>query len=387
MFSSKLPKALIDQHPILSLKNLCTSSSDPCLYLCDDNISRIFFHVDDLILVGPGNNFEKEFEKRFSNSSCHSPNTILGMKFEREKDEIKLSLPNHIQHGLEELGLEDCKTSITPLTPNLKLRDATDIDHSRFRKLNINYRSAIGLLNHIAQLTRPDISFAVSSLARFSVKPGMTHWHEVKKVWQYLKRTADIKLTLHIKDPNQLLQIFSDASWGDDPQDRASQSGYLCFLFGSLISWNSCKQRLITYSSTEAELNPLVKSFHEGIWLKALLAEMWNIQITSANHLIDDPDLLERLMMTDEDFKRKYSNEHLIDNKGLDDKVKRFGLNPKTRHIDLKTKGLRQEVKHQNMRITLIGTQDMVADSLTKAAGKNSIFNLVQCIDPEFNQS
>ncbi|KNZ50128.1 hypothetical protein VP01_4584g2 [Puccinia sorghi] len=353
------------------------SSSDPCLYLCDKNISGVFFHVDNLILMGPGNNFKKEFE-RFSNSSCHAPNTILGMKFDQEKDKIKLSLPNHIQHGLEELGLEDCKTSTTPLTPNLKLRDATDIDHSRFKKLNIKYRSAIGLLNHIALLTQPDISFAVSSLARFSIKPGMTHWHKVKKVWQYLKKTIDLKITLHIKDPNQLLQIFSDASWGDDPQDRTSQSGYLCFLFGSLISWNSCKQRSITYSSTEAELNPLVKSFHEGIWIKALLAEMWNIQMTAYNHLIDNPDLLERLMMTDEDFKKKYSNEHLIDNKGLDDKVKRFGSNPKTRHIDLKTKGLRKEVKHQNMRVTLIGTQYMVADSLTKAAAKNSILNLVQ---------
>ncbi|KNZ53103.1 uncharacterized protein VP01_3341g2 [Puccinia sorghi] len=56
----------------------------------------------------------------FSNSSCHSPNTMLGMKFKRENNKIKFSLPNQIQHGLEELGLTNCKNSITPLTPNLK---------------------------------------------------------------------------------------------------------------------------------------------------------------------------------------------------------------------------------------------------------------------------
>ncbi|KNZ50585.1 hypothetical protein VP01_433g9 [Puccinia sorghi] len=344
----------------------------------------LFFHVDDLVLVGPGNNFEKEFEDRFSNSSCHEPNTILGMKFEKEDNKIMLSLPKHIQHGLEELGLTDCKTSVTPMTPNIKLVDATEEDHARFKKLNINYRSAIGLLNHIAQLTRPDISFAVSNLARYSVKPGMTHWHEVKKVWQYLKGTANLKLTLEIRKPNELLQIYSDASWGDDPQDRTSQSGYLCFLFGTLISWNSCKQRSVTYSSTEAELNPLVDAFHEGIWLKALLAEIWNIQLDAANHLIDDEDLNERLMMSDEDFKQKFSNEHLIDNKGLDDKVKKFGSNPKTRHIDLKTKGIRQEVKHNTIRIKLINTADMKADALTKSASKISILNLTQSIDPSF---
>ncbi|KNZ44821.1 hypothetical protein VP01_878g2 [Puccinia sorghi] len=286
----------------------------------------LFFHVDDLILVGPGNDFEKAFDKRFSNSSCHEPNTILGMKFEKENHKIMLSLPKHIQHGLEELGLTDCKTSTTPMTPNIKLVDATDDDHARFKRLNINYRK-----------------------------------------------------------PDELLQIFSDASWGDDPQDRTSQSGYLCFLFGTLISWNSSKQRCITYSSTEAELNPLVDAFHEGIWLKALLAEIWNIQLDAANHLIDDEDLNERLMMSDEDFKLKSSNQHLIDNKGLDDKVKKFGSNPKTRHIDLKTKGIRQEVKYNNIRIKLISTTDMTADALTKSASKSSIRNLVNCIDPTFN--
>lgn len=38
------------------------SNCDPCLYICDDKVSMVFFHVDDLILVGPGNNFKKEFE-------------------------------------------------------------------------------------------------------------------------------------------------------------------------------------------------------------------------------------------------------------------------------------------------------------------------------------
>ncbi|KNZ63454.1 hypothetical protein VP01_1141g7 [Puccinia sorghi] len=152
----------------------------------------------------------------------------------------------------------------------------------------------------------------------------MTHWHEVKKVWQYLQGTKDLKLTLQIKEPKKLLQIYSDASWGDDPQDCTSQSGYLCFLFGTLISWNSCKQRSINYSSTNTKLNPLVESFHEGVWLKAVLAEMWDIQVTAADHLIDDLELQDRLMMTDKEFEEKYATEHLIN------KVKHFGSNPKT---------------------------------------------------------
>ncbi|KNZ53006.1 hypothetical protein VP01_3372g1 [Puccinia sorghi] len=252
---------------------------DPCMYACEDGISFIFFHVDDLVLVGHGNDFKNKFADRFSNSACHPPNTLLGMKFEKVGNKICLSQPKHINHGLEELGLTECKPSSTPLTPNLKLREATDEDHEKFKKLNINYRSAIGLLNYIASNTRLDLSFAVSSLARYSVKPGWSHWKEVKKTWQYLRHTRNLKFTIYPVDPNEFLTIFSDATWGDDPDSRTSQSGYLCYLFGSLISWNSCRQRSITYSSTEAKLNPLVESFHEGLWLKALINEMWNLQI------------------------------------------------------------------------------------------------------------
>ncbi|KNZ57481.1 hypothetical protein VP01_2148g2 [Puccinia sorghi] len=47
----------------------------------------------------------------------------------------------------------------------------------------------------------------------------MTHWHKVKKVWQYLKGTADLKLMLTIKNPHQdqsmitRSQVLIDWSW------------------------------------------------------------------------------------------------------------------------------------------------------------------------------
>ncbi|KAI7966397.1 hypothetical protein MJO29_002145 [Puccinia striiformis f. sp. tritici] len=126
-----------------------------------------------------------------------------------------------------------------------------------------------------------------------------------------------MKLTLEILKPDQLLEIYSDASWGDNPIHRTPQSGYLCYLFGALVSWNSCRQHNVTYSSTEAELNPLVDSFHEGTWLKALLSDIWNIQFNVATHYINDKELNKRLMMDDGEFLEKYANSHYIDNKYL----------------------------------------------------------------------
>ncbi|KNZ53949.1 hypothetical protein VP01_3093g3 [Puccinia sorghi] len=76
-----------------------------------------------------------------------------------------------------------------------------------------------------------------------------------------------------------------------------------------------CKQQSVTYSSTKAKLNLLVDSFHECLWPKALLMEIWSIQMDVANDLFDDKDLNEQLMMSEREFKKKMKKENLIDNK------------------------------------------------------------------------
>ncbi|KNZ53396.1 uncharacterized protein VP01_3250g1 [Puccinia sorghi] len=169
----KTPKGVNQDSPYLKLKK--------ALYGLKQAPKNVFV-ARDLVLVGPGNHFKEKFEERFKNSSCHEPNTILGMKFEQVGHKILLSQPKHIDHGLEELGLQSCKPSQTPLTPNLKLTEASDEEHALSKKENINYRSAIGLMSDIAGYTRPDISFAVSNLARFSIKPGIQHWHKTYTV-------------------------------------------------------------------------------------------------------------------------------------------------------------------------------------------------------------
>ena len=147
--------------------------------------------------------------------------------------------------------------------PNRQLTEASDKENKALKRLNINYQLAIGLLNYIAIHTWPSLSFVVSSLAQFSIQPGITHWHEVKKVWKYLKQNKDLKLTLKIKYSNQLLDIYSNSTWGDNLQTKTSQSGYFWYLYGSLVSWKSSCQKNTTYSFTKAELNPSVNAVHE----------------------------------------------------------------------------------------------------------------------------
>lgn len=67
------------------------------------------------------------------------------------------------------------------------------------------------------------------------------------------------------------------------------------------------------------------------------------------------------------------ATQHYIDNKGLDDKLKKFGTHSKYKFIDLKTKGLREDMAENLIEVKLISRDIMLADALTKAASKESI--------------
>lgn len=101
------------------------SDANPCLYIGLDQASRLFIHVNDILVVGDVHRFKDQFLSKFPNSSAHKPNTLLGMKLERSRDCMRLSLPKHIQRGLKELGLENCRPSNSPCTPGLQLLPAS----------------------------------------------------------------------------------------------------------------------------------------------------------------------------------------------------------------------------------------------------------------------
>nr|GEZ49944.1 retrovirus-related Pol polyprotein from transposon TNT 1-94 [Tanacetum cinerariifolium] len=58
----------------------------------------------------------------------------------------------------------------------------------------VPYLSAIGALVYLTNCTRPDISFAVNLLARFSSSPIKRHWNGIKHTFRYLRGTTDLGL-------------------------------------------------------------------------------------------------------------------------------------------------------------------------------------------------
>jgi len=62
--------------------------------------------------------------------------------------------------------------------------------------LSVPYKAIVGGLMHIQRCTRPDISFAVSSLAVYLDKYQESHWKAALKVLGYLKKTKHLVLVL-----------------------------------------------------------------------------------------------------------------------------------------------------------------------------------------------
>lgn len=328
--------------------NYHQSTSDPCLYIHQDKNSFIFFHVDDLIVAGNVEAFEELFLNRFPNSTVHDPDTLLGMDVEITKDHITLSQEKLIDKGLKMLGLTECKSVNTPLSVGVQFKPATQEEKEEFSRLGINYRTFTGILNYLSCRTRPDLAPAVSILSSFNNDPGITHWKEVIHCWKYVNGTRNLHLKLRPSNSDvKSLQHFTDATWADDLETRISRSGSICFWKQCPIAWNSKRQRNIALSSTEAELNALADGVQENQWIKFLVEELW-------------------------DDKLNPTNFH-IDNQGLAEKIKNFGSNSKTKHLDIKLKWLRDLYNNQEISVSLIPSKEMVADALTKPSNAQAL--------------
>ena len=73
--------------------------------------------------------------------------------------------------------MQDCKPVDTPVSLGSKLNKASDEDECVDQK---KYQSAIGSLMCLSVSTRPDITYAVNTLARFTSKPTKEHWTGLK---------------------------------------------------------------------------------------------------------------------------------------------------------------------------------------------------------------
>ena len=127
------------------------------------------------------------------------------------------------------------------------------------------FQSAVGSL-YLSTKTRPDIAYAVNSVARFCSKPTKVQWAAD------FKGTTTFGLLYQRSESSELIG-FSDADWGVDAEDSNSTSGYCFENGGTIISWKSSKQTCVSLSTAEAEYVALLSAVQEAVWLRQLYKE------------------------------------------------------------------------------------------------------------------
>jgi hypothetical protein len=203
------------------------------------------------------------------------------------------------------------------------------------------YQKKIGSILYAAVVTRPDIAFAVSRLARFNMNPSDEHHAAADKVIHYLMKTRSLALQLGGGDE---FLVASDASFADNSIDRKSSQGYVMQLFGGTIGWRANKQDTVTTSTTEAELLALSQATKESIFISRLLKEI-GIRLES-NTIRIQCDNQQTIKLVNKEV---------------------GPLQTKLRHVNIHDHWLRQEAEKGTISVDYIPTEEMVADGLTKA--------------------
>ena len=257
-----------------------------------------------------------------------------------------------------------------PLAPRKEGEKAMD-------QSSVSYLSAIGSLMYLANCTRPDISFAVNLLARFSQDPTERHWTGIKQIFRYLSGTQDLGLYFanhnqnrndlsgYIKDfPNigqneEPIVGYADAGYNSDPHKSKSQTGYVFIYNGTAISWKSTKQTITATSSNHSEIIALHEASRECIWLRRLIN---HFQSKSGYSLIEKPTVI------------------FEDNAACVRQFKEgFIKGDRTKHIDPKF-FFTAELEGKEINIQSIASSNNVADILTKSLGKNLHWNHVKTL-------
>ena len=92
---------------------------------------------------------------------------------------------------------------------------------------------------YLMSCTRPDITYTVSRLSRYTSNPSADHWKAIVRVLRYLRYTYNYGLN-YTRYP-AILEGYSDANWISDIKDSKSTSGYVFTLVGVVVSWKFSK--------------------------------------------------------------------------------------------------------------------------------------------------
>ena len=235
--------------------------------------------------------------------SFEEPGLLLSMnvRYSRAQGILQFDQRNAIERLAEKVQVKDAPPRSLPISPDevLPKLKAAEVDVN-------NYLSIIGSCLHLAQVSRPDIAFAVGLLSRHAATPGVVHLRAALNLVKYLYSTRDLYVQ-YTRDPTSeggndpqvfgkgwredktieerlvpttpdlsahAPTTFVDADHGGDAETRRSTSGLIIMMNGGPVAWFSRLQKLCALSTAESEIYAVVDAAKEALHLRLLCEEM-----------------------------------------------------------------------------------------------------------------
>ena len=160
----------------------------------------------------------------------------LGIEIrDKSKGSYEMVQPFLIERIIKYVRLDDKQTQkrTTPVGKPVLFKDLKCLP----RKRSYNYRAAVGMLNYLQGVTRPDISMAVHQCARFCNDPKLSHERAIQRIARCLLDSKDKGLLCKV-DHDKGIELYVNADfaggWNSEDSYNAdnllSRTGYvMCY--------------------------------------------------------------------------------------------------------------------------------------------------------------
>jgi len=237
------------------------------IFFLPDIQGIVILHVDDIMWAGNEeillpiiNNLKMTFQISQENDVAF---TYIGIHTTQNSDSsITLDQSSYVS-----------SISTIPLSPE-RLKDSLQILNKEETTL---LRSALGQLNWLSNMTRPDISYSVSRISGHIKQANIADIKETNKLIKYIKDTPSTVAFPSLDITSTQVVVYSDSSF-NNIDDGGSQGGQIVFLKDKFdrscpIAWRSTRVRRVARSTLAAESLSFADGMDSAVFISSLAEE------------------------------------------------------------------------------------------------------------------
>jgi hypothetical protein len=227
----------------------------------DGTTTTVALYVDDLLITSASvkhtlalkSYLESKFEEVTYHSGLNLDYVGMSLDFNTNPGKVRVTMKQNIDGIIADATPP--KSATPPVSPATD--DLFDVDDESARlpsAAEAYFRSVVARLLYVGKRVRPDIMTAIAFLTTRAQTCTREDMNKLDRVVEYVRGTPDRGIVIDF-GPNPQTKAYIDASWAPHKRDGKSHSGGFIKVGNSgPLYVTSTKQKIVTKSSTEAEL-------------------------------------------------------------------------------------------------------------------------------------